>query len=65
MKELLKNEGVKQLLGIFVAILILDVFIIKNPLISAFIIIFGGVVTMLVFMIFVITRIDKKIDKEK
>lgn len=57
-KKILKNKYTKQILAILFAIIMLDVLLITNPFISAFVLICGAFGAMLVFCYLVANKID-------
>lgn len=57
-KKILKNQYAQQILAILFAIIMLDVFIIKNPFISALVLICGAFGAILVFCYIVANKID-------
>lgn len=57
-KKILKNENAVMLLSLLFAVIMLDVLIIKNPFISAFVLIVGAFGAMLVFCYLIANKID-------
>lgn len=57
-KKIIKNKYAQQTLAILFAIIMLDVLLIKNPFISAFVLICGTFGAMLVFCYLIANKID-------